>query len=75
MEYDTIKLLNLGDTDIDLSTFSVIKINNTLECTIVLNKYQEYCPICGSLYIYTKDYRVKRITHSISKNNPCILEY
>lgn len=76
MEYDTIKLLNLEDADIDLSKSSVVKNDdNTLNCIIVLNKKQECCSVCGSLNYKINDYVCKRITHSISTHNPCSLIY
>ena len=37
MNYDTIKLLNLEDINIDLTKSHVDKVNGNLECTIVLN--------------------------------------
>lgn len=75
MEYDTIKLLNLEDKDINLSKSSVIKNNNILECTIVLNKHDVCCPACGSVSNVSHGFYIKNITHSISTNNPCVLKY
>jgi transposase len=75
MNYDTIKLLNLEDLNIDLEKSDIIKIDNTLYCNIVLTQVDESCPLCGSINYTTKDYRKKQITHSISTANPCILSY
>lgn len=75
MNNDTIKLLNLEGKDIDLSNSHVDKVNGTLVCTIVLNNNTKCCTECGSTSITIKDYYTKKITHSISTNQPCILKY
>lgn len=75
MEYDTIKLLNLEDINIDLTKSHVDKVNGKLVCTIVLNNDTKCCKDCGSININIKDYYIKKITHSISTNQPCILNY
>lgn len=75
MNYDTIKLLNLEDINIDLTKSHVDKVNGNLECTIVLNNTIKCCKECGSIKIIIKDYYIKKITHSISTNQPCILKY
>ena len=75
MNYDTIKLLNLEDINIDLDKSYVDKVNGKLECTIVLNNTTTSCKECGSLSIIIKEYKIKKITHSISTNQPCILKY
>lgn len=33
------------------------------------------CPYCGGTEISIKDYRKKKIKHSISTNNPCYIIY
>lgn len=75
MNYDTIKLLNLEDINIDLTKSHVDKVNGKLVCTIVLNNSTTSCKECGSLSIVIKEYKIKKITHSISTNQPCILNY
>lgn len=75
MNYDTIKLLNLEDVNIDLNKSHVDKVNGKLVCTIVLNNSTTSCKECGSLSIVTKEYKIKKITHSISTNQACILNY
>ena len=75
MNYDTIKLLNLEDINIDLTKSHVDKVNGNLECTVVLNNTTISCKECGSLSIVIKEYKTKKITHSISTNQPCILKY
>lgn len=37
MNYDTIKLLNLDDVNIDLTKSHVVKVNGNLVVTVVLN--------------------------------------
>lgn len=75
MNNDTIKLLNLEEKDIDLTKSYVDKVNGELVCTIVLNNTTKCCEECGSIAITIKDYRPKKIIHSISTNQPCILNY
>jgi transposase len=75
VEYDTIKLLNLEDVNIDLTKSHVDKVNGKLVCTIVLINDTNCCENCGSININVKDYYIKKITHSISTNQPCILNY
>ena len=75
MNYDTIKLLNLEDINIDLTRSHVDKVNGNLICTIVLNNTTISCKECGSLSIVINDYKSKKITHSISTNQPCIINY
>lgn len=75
MNYDTIKLLNLEDVNIDLTKSHVDKVNGNLVVTVVLNNTTTSCKECGSLAIVTKEYKIKKITHSISTNQPCILNY
>ena len=75
MEYDTIKLLNLEDVDINLEKSFVEKVDGFLICSIVLNSNTNSCPLCGSTNISINDYRTKKIVHSISTHQPCILRY
>src|SRR5574344_648890 len=75
MEYDTIKLLNLEGIDIDLSKSSIDKNNNSINCTIVLKKQNEFCPLCGSINYISHGYYSKTITHSVSNHCPCIIKY
>ena len=75
MNNDTIKLLNLEEKDIDLTKSYVDKVNGELVCTIVLNNTTKCCEECGSIAITIKDYRPKKIIHSILTNQPCILNY
>ena len=60
MNYDTIKLLNLEEINIDLTKSHVDKVTGQLECTIVLNNTTTSCKECGSINIVTKDYYVKK---------------
>ena len=75
MNNDTIKILNLEGKDIDLSKSHVDKVDGKLICTIVLNNTVKCCKECGSLAICSHGYISKKITHSISTNQPCILHY
>jgi len=76
MNNDTIKLLNLEHIDIDFNNSNIIKKDNTIIATIVLNKQNNiHCVNCGSTDVITKDYYTKSITHSVTTDKPCILKY
>ncbi len=75
MEYDTIKLLNLEDIDVDLDKSKVDKVDNALICTLYLKRKPVSCLKCGSINNSIKDYQSKTIVHSISTNQPCKLNY
>ena len=75
MNNDTIKLLNLEGINIDLTNSYVDKVNGILICTIVLNNNTKCCKICGSTNICSHGFISKKIVHSISTNQPCILKY
>lgn len=75
MNNDTIKLLNLEDVNIDLNKSHVDKVNGNLVVTIVLNNDTKCCKFCGSTSFGSHGFIHKKITHSISTNQPCILNY
>ena len=75
MNNDTIKLLNLEDVNIDLNKSHVDKVNGNLVVTIVLNNDTKCCKFCGSTSFCSHGFIHKKITHSISTNQPCILNY
>lgn len=75
MENDTIKLLLLEGIDVDIDKSHVNNINNVFECFVALKDHHPCCEICGSLNVISHGYSLKKITHSISTNQPCILKY
>ena len=75
MYNDTIKLLNLEQFKLNILKLDVSKINNVLYCYITLERKETICPLCGGKNYNIKDYQTKKITHSISNNNPCIIVY
>ena len=75
MNNDTIKLLNLEGKNINPSKSHVDKVNGDLICTIVLNNATKCCEYCGSTSICSHGFVPKKIIHSISTNQPCILNY
>lgn len=75
MEYDTIKLLNLEDIDIDLSKSYIVKNDNVITCNITLNKTSYCCEYCGSVNTIIHGYSNKKITHSISTGYHCVINY
>lgn len=63
MDYDTINLLSLQPQDIQ--DFNIMREDDTVFINVTLARKQKPCPCCGSLNSNIKDYRVKKITHSI----------
>ena len=75
MSYDTIKFLNLEEFPIDISSFQVSKVRNTLTAYFRLVNHTTNCIHCQSKEIVIKDYRVKKVKHSISNASSCFLGY
>ncbi len=74
MYNDTIKLLNLEQFNLKIEKLETTKIDNILYFHITLTNQKENCPLCCSTPII-KGYVKKKITHSISTNNPCYIIY
>ena len=74
MYNDTIKLLNLEQFNLKIEKIDVVKRNNILYCYITLENQKEKCPFCLQRPVIN-GYRNKKITHSISNNNPCFIIY
>ncbi len=72
---NTIKLLNLEQFNIKPKSLITSKVNNVLYCYITLESDNVPCPFCNNNTNYVHDYRVKKIKHSISTNNPCFIIY
>lgn len=75
MYNDIIKLLNLEQFNLKIFKAETIKKDNTLFCHITLERDVSTCPFCGGGQLSIKDYRKKKIKHSISTNNPCYIIY
>lgn len=75
MYNDTIKLLNLEQFNLKIKQLETTKVNNILYCYITLERQIESCPTCGGCETVINDYRIKKIKHSISTNNPCYIVY
>ena len=75
MYNDIIKLLNLEQFNLKILKAQTVKKDNTLFCYITLEKDVCACPFCGGGQLTLKDYRKKKIKHSISTNNPCYIIY
>ena len=74
MYNDTIKLLNLEQFNLKIERLDTAKRNNILYCYITLINQKEKCPFCFQNPVIN-GYRNKKITHSISNNNPCFIIY
>ncbi len=75
MYNDTIKLLNLEQFNLKIKKLTTTKSNNIIRCYITLESCIINCPSCGNNNIKIHDYQQKKIVHSISTNNPCIIMY
>lgn len=76
MLYDIIKLLNLEDYNIDISSAYVIKDNDIFYLHLKLNKLINYtCQNCGCICSTTHDYVKKKIKHGLFLNNELIIIY
>ena len=74
MYNDTIKLLSLEQFNLKIKKIDTAKRNNILYCYITLENQKEKCPFCLQRPVIN-GYKNKRITHSISNNNPCFIIY
>ena len=54
---------------------SSCRINNTLVINVRLKKKTCSCPNCGSFSIRIKEYKLRKIHHSLLSLDPCILNY
>lgn len=71
--YDNIiNLLNLEQFNLKILKADIIKKDNILFCYLTLERVDCPCPFCGGAQITIKDYRKKKIKHSISTNNPSL---
>lgn len=75
MYNDIIKLLNLEQFNLNILNLSTAKVDNVIYCYITLQAEITPCPVCGGFESSVHDYRDKRLIHSISTNNPCLLIY
>ena len=74
MKNDIIKLLNLEKFNLHINKLDTVKNDNILFCYITLENNKDKCPLFNSEGI-VKEYVKKKLTHSISNNNPCFIIY
>ena len=68
-----LELFGLEDEDID--TIHYKNVNGSAYIEVKLFPHYEPCNECGGLEPWIKDYRVKRIRHSILTDRKCTLLY
>ena len=73
MNYDTINLLGLQPDDIQ--DLNIVRTDNNVFINVTLTKKIKPCPCCGSLNANIKDYKIKKITHSIFNTNNTYINY
>lgn len=73
MDYDTINLLGLQPHDIQ--DLNITREDNNVFINVTLARKQKPCPCCESLNSNIKDYRVKKITHSIFNTSTAFINY
>jgi len=76
MNYDTIKLLNLEEYDLDINYCHIEKNKSTFIAYIKLNPASLIvCPCCGSISNKIHDYRNKIIKHGLFLDNELIINF
>ena len=73
MDYDTINLFGLQPTDVQ--NLSITRENDLIIISITLTQKIEVCPICGSLHSHVKDYKLRKISHSLFNMNKSVIYY
>ncbi|MEG0548470.1 MAG: transposase family protein, partial [Coprobacillus sp.] len=73
MDYDTINLLGLQPNDIQ--DLNIVRTDNNVFINVTLTKKIKPCPCCDSLNANIKDYKIKKITHSIFNTNNTYINY
>lgn len=68
-----LELFGLEDKDVDSAHYKNINGNALLD--VKLTPHYEPCPDCGALEPWIKDYRIKRIRHSVLADRKCTLIY
>lgn len=69
-----IELLNLKDEDVE--NLDVInEKDNSTSFYIKLKRKIEHCPMCGSMNVVIKDYKIKKIKHPILNGIECSIKY
>jgi len=75
MYNDIIKLLNFEGFNISFKSIKTAQIDGIIYCYVTLEKNKQTCPICGGNNLIIKDYRTKKLKHSISTCKPCFIIY
>ena len=73
MDYNTINLLGLQPTDVQ--DLFITRENDMIIFSITLTQKIEVYPICGSLHSHVKDYKLRKISHSLFNMNKSIIYY
>ena len=75
MNNDIIKLLELECFRPNIKSINVTKENNTIFCYVTLNRSTSFCPFCGGVNLSIKEYRIRKIKHSVINRSSCYLIY
>lgn len=73
MNYDTLNLLGLQPEDVE--TVNIVHSEDIVNINVTLKRKVCPCPCCGSIENRIKDYKNKKITHSILNTNKSIINY
>lgn len=68
-----LELFGLEDHDVESIHYKNVNGNALIE--VQLKPHYEPCPDCGALEPWIKDYRIKRIRHSVLSDRKCTLVY
>lgn len=67
------EILSLPQDSINI--FSSYRIEDTLFFSFSLKPKSHYCPNCGSFDANVKEYKERKINHSLLNNSKCVLHY
>lgn len=59
----------------DIEDISSFRKNNSLFINVTLKRKKLPCPVCGSIKLGIKEYKTKKIKHSILNRFPCFILY
>lgn len=68
-------IIALGLERADIQSFSANREDDSLIVTLTLNRKEHLCPFCMTPTSKVKDYRLKKIRHSVLNPTPCIIHY
>lgn len=72
-QHSVLELFNLENEDVEEASYQ--NINGDAAIHVTLIPRYDPCPVCGCKSVKIKEYKIKRITHSVLTDRKCILLY